>query len=98
MKVKALAMIYYGDMRRREGEVFELKPFKRKLKGKDILVSAEDQFTPDVMERVSDRAAVKRQPKVVVRPDHYPPQQESVARSAHEPRAESEESAEETVI
>jgi len=98
MRVRATSLCYYGDMRRREGEVFELKPFKRKVKGKDgkieqVLITPEMQFSEDCMELVDAKAQIKRPAKVKSpASEAYPPKEAGIARAAHEPRAEAEAS------
>lgn len=87
MKVRAKSLVYYGDMRRREGEVFELKPFKMKGKdGKVVEISAEQQFTEEFMEKVDPKATVRRGKNPPKRSDLFPPKPARDARDANAPR------------
>ena len=57
MRVRAIALGYYGHKRRREGDTFTLEPIKRIRKDKDgnmreITITTEQQFSPRWMERV----------------------------------------------
>jgi hypothetical protein len=68
MKVRATALGYYGNKRRRPGEVFILKPFKRTIKkfNKEtkkwditiLDVDAKMQFSENWMELAEDAAKV----------------------------------------
>jgi hypothetical protein len=97
MKVRAKTMIYYDDMRRREGEVFELKPIKlvrrdEKTKTETVkLLTPEMQFTEEFMEKVDENVKVRRSKKSV-RTDLIPPSAGN-ARDVNDPRpVESEDS------
>jgi hypothetical protein len=62
MRVRATALGYYGHKRRREGQEFVLEPIKRLRKQKDgsmreIVISAEQQFSNKWMERLDQPAA-----------------------------------------
>lgn len=59
MKVRATKTGYIYHKRRREGDVFELKPFKGYLKKpsgqlESLEMTAEKQFSPTWMEKVDD--------------------------------------------
>ena len=62
MKVRALAMGYFGHKRIREGEVFELKPIKVKEKDRktkkitERLITPEEQFSEIWMEKFNGKA------------------------------------------
>lgn len=89
MKVRAKSLVYYGDMRRREGEVFELKPFKMKQKdGSMKEITAEMQFTDEVMEKVDERIPVRRGKNPPKRSELFPPKAAKDARDANAPRPE----------
>ena len=59
MKVRAIKLGYYGHERRQEGQEFTLEPIKRLRKDKktgqmkEILISAEQQFSERWMERLT---------------------------------------------
>ncbi len=106
MKVKATAMGYYNHKRRRPGDVFLLKAFKRKISSvdqatktknvKEILCTPEMQFSEDWMERVDDKAKI-----VTVKPQKQfgnsmksAEAQPEIARAVHEPREDLDEDAE----
>ena len=64
MKVRAIAMGYYGHKRRREGMEFTLEPIKRLRKQKDgsmkeITITADQQFSTRWMERVDKAEPAK---------------------------------------
>lgn len=99
MRVRATAWGYYGNMGRNPGEVFTLKAFKtfrkvEKVNGKSVVsksdkpiqISAEEQFCDDWMEKVDDKTPVRKADKIKKRSDAYPPEDEPVARAAHQPR------------
>ena len=104
MKVRATMMGYYGEKRRREGDVFVLKPFKywaketdpktKKITKKEILVSPDEQFSDYWMERVEGPAKAQ-EPSSVRKfgPNIGPARKESrVARGVNEPSVEEDES------
>ena len=104
MKVRATALGYYGHKRRRPGEVFILKPFKRKIttfnketKRNDVKiidVSADMQFSENWMERADSSAKVipskpqKQFGKAFVNPEDQP--SPGPARASHEPLSDEE--------
>lgn len=66
LKVRAKALGYYGDIRRRQGDVFELverevgdKQHRRKL-------TVDQQFSENWMEKVDDSAKSERQSQSAV--------------------------------
>lgn len=74
MKVRAKKLGYYDNKRRREGEVFELKPVKGKKKKAernigDLVLTPEQQFSDLWMERVDGEAPVKKEEPKVEEPD-----------------------------
>jgi hypothetical protein len=70
MKVRATALGYYKDKRRPPGEVFILKPYKRSFEEidpstkfkvkKQVIVSADEQFSENWMERVEQQTDVQQ--------------------------------------
>lgn len=91
MKVRATQLGYYGDRRRRVGEVFILKPFKRIGKDKKVMqITPEMQLSEHWMEKVSENESLKVGKKVT-RSLAYPPEMPSVAKAAHEPGPDEEE-------
>lgn len=65
MKVRATQLGYYGNHRRREGDVFVIKPKKgwkvdqQTGKKTEVVFSAEDQFSERWMERFDKAAQAK---------------------------------------
>jgi hypothetical protein len=51
MLVKATQIGYYGHLRRRAGDVFELKP----VKGKKVTLSIEEQFSSKWMRKLNEK-------------------------------------------
>ena len=60
MKVKATKMGYYNNQRKRTDEEFDLVPIKRKINGKDVVITPEQQFSKEWMEKVE-----KDKPKTI---------------------------------
>jgi len=56
MRVRALQLGYYGNERRREGEIFDLIPIVsiNKETGEKVIVPVDKQFSVKWMERVED--------------------------------------------
>ena len=59
MKVKAKKLVFYGNRRYREGEVFELV-FRKGInaKGEPIELTPEQQFSEKAMEKLEEPARV----------------------------------------
>ncbi len=71
MRVQATAMGYYGLKRRRPGDVFDLKPLKKQIRGKDDkpvldekgnftykVITVEQQFSVQWMKKVESSMPV----------------------------------------
>lgn len=104
MKVRATALGFYGNKRRRAGDVFMLKPFKRKLVKVDpktkkqsveiISVTAEEQFSDFWMELAESGANLKTSTERAFGPNIKGPkskEQPAAAKSVHEPEVEDED-------
>ncbi len=97
MKVRALSLGYYDEMRRREGEVFELKTRsgvrvdKATGQKKKVTYTPEQQFSSDWMEKVDQKTKLEKPEKVSGRSPNFVPEESGVARAAHEPRRQKQQ-------
>ena len=103
LKVRALALSWYGNKRRRKGEVFLLKPFTRILKSIDPktkkkvveskYITGKEQFCEDLHEVVEDNVKlqqVKRQNQFGPAMKQFGAVESVPAKSVHEPLSDEE--------
>jgi len=59
IKVKATRMGYYGHLRRRPGDVFELEDIETTKNGKRVVIKAETFFSQNWMVKVEGKTPAK---------------------------------------